>query len=143
MLDELLESILQKTEETTEQDAQARLLEIRQLVQLFMADGLLGFVRKVAARLSSPLFDDEFDMLIEAAKDDLKRLNVKPDIVDAAAKPLVKLAITTYCKAHFGLANADSEKYLASYQQIADELRKSKEYMRAESEVELNGAMEG
>lgn len=127
MLDELLERILELTQGEPG-NALAALEEIRQLVQAFTGDELLGLVRKVSARLTSSLFDDELCMLMDAAKADMKRLGIAPELADAAKDPLVRLAITTYCKAHFGLDNPDSEKYLASYQLITDELRKSGEY---------------
>ncbi|MCL2695437.1 MAG: hypothetical protein FWE69_03820 [Clostridiales bacterium] len=132
MLDELLEKILNLSQsDGLKAELQARLDEIRQLVHMYVDSGLVAYVRKVAARLNSPMFDDEISMLIGAAQDDLARLGVDVEIVREAKLPLVRLAITTYCKAHFGLDNTDFEKYLASYQTMADELRKSAAYRKA------------
>ena len=93
-----------------------------------MTKTLLDMVRKAAARLTTNHFDDELELLIAAAKDDLTRQGVDKGVVRYAKKPLVKLAVVTYCKAHFGLDNPDSEKYRAAYQSMADELRKSAGY---------------
>lgn len=128
MLDELLQNITLKAAQATQENALQTLDEIAQLIQGFTGDGLLGLVRKVSARLNTPLFDDELCMLIDAAKADMMRLCINPAAVEEATDPLVRTAITTYCKAHFGLNNPDSEKYMASYHMVVDELRKSAAY---------------
>lgn len=56
-------------------------------------------------------FDSEIMMLINACLSDL---NTSGLIIDEA-EPLVIQAVITYCKAHFGIENSDSEKYLNSY----------------------------
>lgn len=59
---------------------------------------MLDAVRTVL-RLTTDAFDDEINDLIEAAKDDLGLCGV---VITDAEDPLVKRAIETYCKAHFG-----------------------------------------
>ncbi len=56
---------------------------------------------KLSLRITTEAFDGEISDLIEAAKDDLKLcgINLAPGDED---DPLVKRAITTYCRAHFG-----------------------------------------
>lgn len=130
MLDELLNRILELSQSGgVKSELQAALAEIRQLVQNYLSQDLLMLVRKVATRLNTTVFDDEITLLISAAQDDLVRQGVDSGLVRAAEKPLVRLAITTYCKARFGLDNPDSEKYGRAYQSLADELRKSTGYM--------------
>lgn len=70
---------------------------------------------KLALRIKNNAFDLELNDLIEAAKLDLAIsgvVNVKED--DA----LIKRAITTYCKANFGLDNKDSDRYQTSYDML-------------------------
>jgi len=59
---------------------------------------------KLALRISPTIiaYDDEVQDLIEAAKADLKLSGVDPAKLDES-DPLIKRAIVTYCKAHFGL----------------------------------------
>ena len=56
-------------------------------------------------------FDPEITMLISACLTDLEMSGLVVDESD----PLVVQAVITYCKAHFGIENSDSEKYQKSY----------------------------
>lgn len=70
-------------------------------------------VVKPSLRIMSDVtdFDSEITMLISACISDLETSGL---VVDES-HPLVIQAVTTYCKAHFGVENSDSEKYLNSY----------------------------
>jgi hypothetical protein len=59
---------------------------------------------KVALRITSSAFDDELNMLIDAAKLDLGIAGVT---LPAELDTICKQAIITYCKIHFG----DPENY--------------------------------
>ena len=135
LLDQLMEKILELSQtEGAKPTLQMALKNIRQLIQEYQSQSLIAFIRKTATRLSSPIFDDELSLLISAAQDDMARQGVGETLVKESEKPLVKLAITTYCKAHFGLDNPDSEKYLRSYQSITNELRNSRGYAGGETD---------
>jgi hypothetical protein len=86
---------------------------------------------KTALRLSASAYDDEVSDLIEAAQEALVMGGVSADAA-AAATPAapVKLAIILYCKAHFGLDNADSEKYERSFWLATGRLVMSSEYQQ-------------
>jgi uncharacterized phage protein (predicted DNA packaging) len=77
-------------------------------------------------RISSTALDDaEITPLIAAALKDLETAGVtKLDDAD----PLIERAIVTYCKAHFGYDNADSEKLKAAYDSIKHALTQLAEY---------------
>ena len=72
---------------------------------------MLNKVKK-ALRITHDALDDEISDLIEAAKLDLSISGVQV-INDTDA--LIIRAVTLYSKAHFGLSNEDSEKYLRGY----------------------------
>jgi len=83
---------------------------------------------KDALRVSGNDLDTEIQDLIDAAKADLALSGVHPDrIVDT--DPLIKRAITVYCKAHFGYEDpAQAELFLRSYLALKAHLALSKEY---------------
>ena len=71
---------------------------------------------KVALRIAATTtdFDGEINDLISAAIDDLKLAGVAADkAIDT--DPLIKRAITTYCKAYFGYDNPDADRFIESY----------------------------
>jgi len=82
---------------------------------------------KTALRISraTTAFDGEITDLINAAKADLQITGVK---VDDEADSLIKRAITTYVKAHFGWDNPDAEKLQQSYNMLKMHLSLSMEY---------------
>jgi len=80
-------------------------------------------------RITTDEFDSDIVMLVAAAKSDLKLSGVTASAVDSdSPAPLIRMAIIVYCKAMFGLDNADSEKYLSSYRSLETSLALSSEY---------------
>lgn len=67
---------------------------------------------KLAMRpaIKTDAYDEEIKDLIDAAKADLKRVGIVGDESD----PLIRQAIKTYCRLHFG-SPADAEKLERSY----------------------------
>lgn len=70
---------------------------------------------KLSLRISNDAFDSEITNLIASAKIDLQLAGVKELALVDPVDSMVELAILTYCKANFGMANPDSEKYYESY----------------------------
>lgn len=97
---------------------------------------MLDRVRK-ALRISSNHFDDELQDLIDAAKADLALSGISPDKLpkEGEIDPLIRRAITTYAKAHFGLDNPDSEKYQLSYNMLKQHLTLSSEYTGGDADA--------
>ena len=87
---------------------------------------------KVALRIAATntAFDGEVDDLIDAAKNDLKLAGIT-EVNDTDA--LIKRAINTYCKAHYGYDNPDAERFLQSYLMLKMHLTQSTEYTEAVS----------
>lgn len=82
---------------------------------------------KLALRISNTAYDSEITDLIAEAKADLKLCGViEGKIIETDV--LIKRAIVTYCKANFGLNNADSEKLQRSYEAIRNHLTMSIDY---------------
>ena len=66
---------------------------------------------KLALRITTDAFDNELNMLIEAAQTDLGIAGVVlPDNLD----PICQRAVVTYCKLHFGEPD-DYDRLKASY----------------------------
>lgn len=87
---------------------------------------------KVALRIAATTndFDTEIQDLINAAIADLKMAGVVADkAVDSDA--LIKRAIVTYCKSHFGYDNPDAERFLESYLMLKRHLVLSVDYTEA------------
>lgn len=75
--------------------------------------------------------NQEIEDLIEAARSDLIRAGVSPEKVkanDEQLDPLIKRAVTVYCKANFGYDNPDAERFQQSYDMIRQELSLSGDY---------------
>ena len=107
---------------------------------------------KLALRISNNVMDIEVNDLIESAKADLADVgiditkvitveedhtpepteaepNPDPVLVDVEyMDPLLKRAITLYCKGHFGYDNPDAERFVASYEKLRDHLSLSSDY---------------
>jgi len=79
-------------------------------------------------RVSSSSTDGEIKDLIQAARDDLVLGGLKAVKVRNESDALIKRAVGTYVKAEYGLDNADSEKYRASYVDLKNRLSLSDEY---------------
>lgn len=78
---------------------------------------------KVALRIAATTndFDTEIQDLIDAAIEDLKMAGVVADkAVDSDA--LIKRAIVTYCKSHFGYDNPDASRFWRSYESLKSHL---------------------
>lgn len=86
---------------------------------------------KVILRVTSSLFDNEVQMLIDGAKADMKRVGINEGFVDSH-EPLVKRAIACYCKAQFGFDNEAAKFYNDSYRQIVCDLLNSSENVACE-----------
>ena len=82
---------------------------------------------KVALRISASntSFNTEINDLIGAAQRDLLVAGIK---VTDTADPLIKRAIVTYCKAHFGYDNPDADRLLRAYEMLKMHLMLSTEY---------------
>lgn len=74
---------------------------------------------KQTLRITHDALDMEIQDLIDAAMMDLSISGVQ---VISDMDPLILRAITLYCKAHFGLSNDDSEKYLRGYTSLKNQL---------------------
>ena len=84
---------------------------------------------KVALRIgaSTTVYEDEVQGLIDAAKADLALAGVLQAKVDEP-DPLIRRAITAYCKAHFGWNNPDAERLERSYTMLKAHLTLSADY---------------
>ena len=80
---------------------------------------------KLALRIKSNKLDSEITDLIEAAKIDLSISGVR-NIQET--DPIIIRAVILYCKANFGLSNADSEKYQNSYDLLKMSLKLCGDY---------------
>lgn len=80
---------------------------------------------KKALRISGTIFDTEIQELIDAAMSDLKLSGISCQNV---RDPLIRRAVTIYCKANFGLDNEDSEKYQKSYDMLKNHLSLAGDY---------------
>ena len=85
---------------------------------------MLEFV-KHRLRITSPQFDGELQGLIDACKIDLSVCGVKK-IEDT--DQLIRLAVSCYCAAYFGINNENAEKYLTIYDSIKETMKRSGDY---------------
>lgn len=107
---------------------------------------------KHALRVTSNVLDTEITDLIEAAKVDLvisgvnvdktitvtedrtpepteEEPNPEPVLVEIEVMdPLIKRAITTYCKANFGYDNPEAERFMESYRMLEIHMALSEDY---------------
>lgn len=78
-------------------------------------------------RIRNANLDGEVQDLIDGAKQDLILSGViESKVIDT--DPLIKRGVSLYAKAHFGLDNADSEKYMAAFTSLKTHLTLSAEY---------------
>ena len=80
---------------------------------------------KKTLRITTTAFDTEVFDLIEACKVDLGISGV--DTV-SDTDPIIKRAIVTYCKAHFGYDNPDADRLIQSYHMLKSHLSMSSDY---------------
>ena len=96
-------------------------------------------------RISTDALDTEIQDLIDAAKADLELSGVDgdkiitDDVVEegettAEADPLIRRAITVYCKAHFGYDNPDHERLAKAYDMLKRHLPLADDYREADAE---------
>ncbi len=83
---------------------------------------------KLALRITSSAFDTEVQDLVEAARQDLILSGVSQNKAQDENDPLIKRAITVYCKAHFGYDNPEAERFQQSYDMLKAHLTLSQEY---------------
>lgn len=83
---------------------------------------------KVAMRIRTEAFDGELLDLIGAAQADLELSGVDPDKAQDTEDPLIKRAVITYVKAHFGWDNPDHDRLLRAYDMLKAHLTLSQEY---------------
>lgn len=76
---------------------------------------------KLSLRISNNAYDEEINDLVEACKLDLKISGIASSLIDEN-DPLIKQAIKTYVKAHFGYDNADADKFKESYSLLKQHL---------------------
>lgn len=83
---------------------------------------------KARLRISHDKLDDQFAQDIESAKDELVRVGILREAVDAENDTLIDKAIVAYCM----WIESDSEKMAKGYEEMwnqwRDELRKSPKY---------------
>lgn len=88
---------------------------------------------KDALRVSGDDLNTEVQNLIEAAKLDLRITGVNK-VVDT--DPLIKRAVITYCKAHFGYEDVNvSERFERAYIMLKQHLSLSGEYGDVDEET--------
>ena len=84
---------------------------------------------KLAVRIKSDAYDDELNMLIDAAKADMVRCGVRCELVNPAESenvhPLVRMAVYCYCKAHYGYDNDEASRFGTSYRNTVIDLLNS------------------
>jgi hypothetical protein len=73
-------------------------------------------------------FDVEIQDLISAVQAELVDVGVDPTLVGSATDPLIKKAITTYCKANFGYDPDMSQAFQSAYEKIKIYLMNSSTY---------------
>lgn len=83
---------------------------------------------KVALRVSHTALDSEINDLIVAARQDLILSGVTSAKANSTTDALIKRAIVTYCKAHFGWDNPDAERLLQAFDRLKSHLTLSGDY---------------
>jgi hypothetical protein len=81
---------------------------------------------KLSLRITNTAYNAEITDLINAAKGDLGLSGVLNSAIDTDA--MIKRAITLYCKAYFGFANADADRQIAAYNSLKNHLSLSADY---------------
>ena len=84
---------------------------------------LLDDVR-LALRVTSTVFDDEIQDLIDACKFDL----ATSGIITTETDKLIKRAITIYVKSNFGMSNDNADRFDKSYELLKQHLVLSSDY---------------
>lgn len=79
---------------------------------------------KMALRIAGDDFDPQIDVLVSAAKAELRALGIT-ELTDS--DPLVRVAVMTYCRLHFG-APADYDRLERSYREQKAQLQSALTY---------------
>ena len=79
---------------------------------------------KLVLRVTSPEFDPEVQMHVEAALADMRRVGVKEELIEQES-PLVVQAVACFVKARFGFDNEDAPRFEQSYRQTVADLLNS------------------
>ena len=77
---------------------------------------------------SDTSFDVEIQDLINAVQAELTDVGIDPTLVSSATDPLIKKAITTYCKANFGYDTDNAEAFQSAYEILKVYLMNSATY---------------
>lgn len=80
---------------------------------------------KLALRIGTDAFDDELKNLIDAAVADMGIAGIID--IDTTDDPLIKTAVCTYCKLHFGIAE-DADRLQRSYDEQKGQLSTASGY---------------
>lgn len=83
---------------------------------------------KVSLRISNSAYDVEITDLIAGARQDLILSGVLPAKANSNTDPLIRRAIVTYVKAHFGYDNPDAERLYMAYDRIKMHLTLAGDY---------------
>jgi len=83
---------------------------------------------KPALRVTTNEFDAEIQGLIDAAIADLILSGVIPEKAQSTTDPLIKRAVVTYCKAHFGYDNPDADRFARAYDLLKQHLSLAEDY---------------
>ena len=87
---------------------------------------------KTALRITHDKLDDEINDNIEAAELELQRVGIPEEIASAPETyPQIKRAVKTYCQSVMAIDQTQAEKYHASFELQAENLRKSAMYSEA------------
>ncbi|MGB4610926.1 MAG: hypothetical protein WBH77_09940 [Saccharofermentanales bacterium] len=60
----------------------------------------------------------ELELLVNAAKEELKTAGVNIPAIESDLNSLLRTAIIFYCKAHFGYDNPDSDRYERRFDEL-------------------------
>jgi uncharacterized phage protein (predicted DNA packaging) len=90
---------------------------------------------KLSLRITSSAFDVEVQDLIEACRVELVQSGVSILKAHDDTDPLIKRAITLYCKANFGFDNNDAERLNDSYVMLKQHLSLAADYNGANDAV--------
>lgn len=83
---------------------------------------------KVACRVTTTAYDDEFADLISAAFADIRITDVRPELLTCGnTDPLIQRAVITYCRLNFGQPD-DYDRLKRSYDEQKAQLLMSSTY---------------
>ena len=83
---------------------------------------------KMTLRITHASLDTEITDLINAARQDLILSGVSVLKATSTTDPLIKRAVVTYTKAHFGYDNPDADRLLLAYERLKAHLTLSGDY---------------